>query len=251
MEQGKLIVGNWKMNGLLAQCAEVTALTQHLGGKVTDSIQVVVCTPATLHLFVRDATRGTRVQFGGQDCSVHQKGAHTGDLSAAMFADLGATFCIVGHSERRANHHETDATVNQKASAALSAGLMPIICVGESEAQRDAGQAETIVLSQIAGSIPTDADPSRICVAYEPVWAIGTGRTPSVDDVATMHSAIRASLQSRFGEQAGFAIAILYGGSVNGNNAGSLLAVANVDGALVGGASLTADSFMEIIATQL
>jgi triosephosphate isomerase (TIM) len=251
MANGKLIVGNWKMNGLLAQSLEIVALTQALDGKLPAHVKVVVCPPATLHAHICETILASNIEFGAQDCHAKASGAHTGDLSAAMFADLGATYVIVGHSERRADHGETDALVNAKAVAALEAGLRPIICVGETEAQRDAGQAEAIVLSQIAGSVPIDCDPARICLAYEPVWAIGTGRTPSLDDVGAMHSAISGALIARFGKEAGDGIYVLYGGSVNGKNADALLAVANVDGALVGGASLSADSFLAIIATQL
>jgi triosephosphate isomerase (TIM) len=251
MANGKLIVGNWKMNGLMAQIQEVGLLTQQLSGKLTAQVKVVVCPPATLLGPLAQIIGGSGIELGGQDCSTYAKGAHTGDLASSMYADLGATYCIVGHSERRASYGESNALVSDKAAAAISAGLVPIICVGETEAQRDAGQTEVIVLDQVSGSIPDGCDPTQICVAYEPVWAIGTGKVPSLEDVAAIHHAIRGALMDRFGKAAGQGIAILYGGSVNGKNAKLLLDVLNVDGALVGGASLTAETFMEIITSQL
>jgi triosephosphate isomerase (TIM) len=251
MNMSKLIVGNWKMNGLTAALSEVSAIAAGLSGANADKVQVVICPPTTLIALARTALDGSHVALGGQDCHVNVSGAHTGDVSAQMLADVGANFVIVGHSERRTDHHETSATVQAKAYQAIQAGLKPIICVGESEAQRDAGQAETIVLEQLLASIPTDATAQQVCIAYEPVWAIGTGRTPSIGDVAAMHHAIRTALVGRFGDADGQVVAILYGGSVNAKNAGELLAVANVNGALVGGASLTAANFLGIIATQL
>lgn len=251
MSQRKLIVGNWKMNGLSAQMVELMALIERLDDVAANKVKVVVCPPATLLAYAGDVLEDTQIDFGAQDCHAKASGAHTGDLSAVMFADMGAKYVIIGHSERRANHGESNDAVRAKAMAACEAGLMAIICVGESEAQRDAGQAECIVLDQISGSLPNECAPQHICIAYEPVWAIGTGRTPSVEDVRAMHLSIRGALRARFGVQAGDGVAVLYGGSVNGKNAAVLLAVENVDGALVGGASLTADSFMEIISTQL
>ena len=187
------------------------------------------------------------ITVGGQDCHVKQSGAFTGDISAAMLQDCGATFTIVGHSERRALHAETDAVVRAKAEAALDAGLDVIVCVGETEAERDAGQAEAVVCGQIEGSLPAgDAAATRITVAYEPVWAIGTGRVPSVDDVSAMHRAIRAKLNAVLGAK-GAAVRILYGGSVNAGNAAELLGAEDVGGALVGGASLSAENFLAIV----
>ena len=247
----KLIVGNWKMNGIAATLAEAKNIAAGLDGVRSNGVTVVICPPTTLIAQANYALKGTCVALGGQDCHAQKSGAHTGDISAQMLADAGATYVIVGHSERRSDHGETDSDVQAKAQAAIAAGLKPIICVGESEAQRDAGQAETIVLAQLTGSISSDCDASQICIAYEPVWAIGTGRTPSTHDVAAMHGAIRHALIARFGEADGQTIAILYGGSVNAKNAAELLAIGNVNGALVGGASLTATAFLGIITTQL
>jgi triosephosphate isomerase (TIM) len=251
MQAIKLIVGNWKMNGLEATLVEAKEIANHLAGANSDSVGVVICPPATLIARAADALAGSKVGVGGQDCHAKVSGAHTGDISAHMLADAGASYVIVGHSERRCDHGETSADVAAKAEAAITAGLTPIICVGESEAQRDAGEEETIVLDQILASIPNTATANQICIAYEPVWAIGTGRTPSTSNVAAMHAAIRAMLVKRFGEVEGPSIAILYGGSVNPKNAAELLSVENVDGALVGGASLTAANFLGIITTQL
>jgi triosephosphate isomerase (TIM) len=243
----KLIIGNWKMNGLKEQMRELDDLVARMRDNPVPSAKVVVCPPATLQLATCDALMNSQIAFGAQDCHPHAFGAHTGDIGAEMFANLGATFVIVGHSERRSNHGETSVIVQAKAAAAIRAGLMPIICVGESEAQRDSGQAQSVVLDQVSGSLPADCDAGQVCIAYEPVWAIGTGKTPSVEDVANMHSAIRLALVSRFGKASGDGVPLLYGGSVNPANAVSLLSVSNVDGALVGGASLKADSFYAII----
>jgi triosephosphate isomerase (TIM) len=251
MQAPKLIVGNWKMNGVTATLAEAKAVSASLVSASSDNVRVVICPPATLIARASDVLSEGMVLLGGQDCHAKVEGAHTGDVSAHMLADVGATYVIVGHSERRSDHGETSANVASKAKAAIVAGLMPIICVGESEAQRDAGQAEAIVLDQILGSIPSTANATQICIAYEPVWAIGTGRTPSVEEVAAMHVAIRQTLVGKFGDADGKSIAILYGGSVNPKNAAELLGTANVDGALVGGASLTAANFLGIITTQL
>jgi triosephosphate isomerase (TIM) len=240
---GKLIVGNWKMNGLSDSVEQAKIIAQSAGSKN----QVVICPPATLIAPMVAAVKGSVVQIGGQDCHVNTSGAHTGDIAASMIADAGATFVIVGHSERRTDHHETSDLVRAKAKAANDAGLKAIICVGESEAQRDAGNALPIVIEQILASIPSDADPSKLCIAYEPVWAIGTGRTPSLSDVEAMHDAIRTTLHNRFGAQAGADMAILYGGSVNPKNCAELMGVKHVDGALVGGASLKAESFLAIV----
>jgi triosephosphate isomerase (TIM) len=208
-------------------------------------VQVAVAPPSTLLFRVRDAVE--LIGVGGQDCHAQDSGAFTGDVSAAMLKDAGADFTIVGHSERRAMHGETDAIVQAKANAALSASLAVIVCVGETEAERDAGQAEAVVTSQIEGSVPRgEGALEKLTVAYEPVWAIGTGRVPSIDDVAAMHATIRAKLVEIYGED-GAGVRILYGGSVKADNAAELLAVKDVGGALVGGASLTAESFMAIV----
>jgi triosephosphate isomerase len=231
MHTRKLIAGNWKMHGSLAALSELAAIA----AAAHDDVDVAICPPFTL--IAPAAAKAGHVRIGAQDCSPEPSGAHTGDVSCAMLVEAGATLCIVGHSERRADHGETDAVVRAKAQAALDAGLQPIVCVGETLDQRDAGDAISVVEGQLDGSLPDAFE--RCVVAYEPVWAIGTGRTPSADDVAAMHAAIRAKV--------GPAVRILYGGSVKPSNAAELLHVANVDGALVGGASLTADDFVPII----
>lgn len=238
------IVGNWKMNGLRAALSEARSIDR--GAQRHPGVRVGIAPPFTLIHAMAEAAQALYV--GGQDCHSKASGAFTGDISAAMLKDAGAGFTIVGHSERRAMHGESDAVVKEKADAAIAAGLDVIVCVGETEAERDAGKAEAVVEAQLEGSLPRgEGDPARVTVAYEPVWAIGTGRVPSVDDVAAMHAAIRARLNAIYGE-AGAAVRILYGGSVNAGNAHELLAVAEVGGALVGGASLTADSFLQIVA---
>jgi triosephosphate isomerase len=239
-----LIAGNWKMNGLASSIAELEAV---IAGReeVPDTVGLLLCPPATLVAAFAMRSNNTGVSIGGQDCHPAEKGAHTGDISAEMLADAGAGHVIVGHSERRADHGETDAVVHAKVGAAWRAGLVAIACVGETEADRDAGKTLDVVGTQLAGSLPDGATPANLVVAYEPVWAIGTGRTPTVDDVAAVHAAIRAALKDRFGE-AGGAIKILYGGSVKPDNAATLLAVDHVNGALVGGASLKASDFLGI-----
>jgi triosephosphate isomerase len=236
----QLIAGNWKMNGLLGGGR---ALAQGVrDGAAGLGCDVLLCPPATLLTTVAAIVDGSAVMLGGQDCHEVASGAHTGDISAPMLADLGLTWVILGHSERRAAHGETDALVRAKAQAAAGAGLRAIICVGETEAQRTAGQATTVVGAQLAASLPEDF---AGVVAYEPIWAIGTGRTATSADVAEMHGFLRAALISRLGP-AGAATRILYGGSVNAENAATLLAVPEVGGALVGGASLGAESFLAI-----
>ena len=207
----------------------------------------MICGPATLTYLLASAAAGTTVQIGGQDCHYMESGAHTGDISAEMFADVGASAVIVGHSERRADHGETNAAVKAKAEAAWRAGLTAVVCVGETEAERKAGDTLKVVDYQLAGSIPDAATPENCIVAYEPVWAIGTGLTPTATDVAEVHKAMRDALEARFGE-AGARMRLLYGGSVKPGNAAELMAVENVDGALVGGASLKADDFLGICA---
>jgi triosephosphate isomerase (TIM) len=234
------------MNGLAASIGEALSLADGLS-KTPTSATTVICPPATLLAPLAKALGSTQVKLGGQDCHPKTTGAHTGDISALMLKDAGASFVIVGHSERRTDHGETSEIVQAKASAAIGAGLIPIICVGETQEVRDAGFAVTLVLDQILGSVPLECEASQICIAYEPVWAIGTGRVPSTEDVAQMHSAIREALKATFGETGGASIPLLYGGSVNANNASALLSVANVDGALVGGASLKSESFLAII----
>jgi triosephosphate isomerase len=237
------IVGNWKMNGTRAMLNEARAIDRSAAR--FPKVQVAIAPPATLLYRTREAVEVIGV--GGQDCHVKDSGAFTGEVSAPMIKDAGADFTIVGHSERREYNGETDAIVKAKAEAALSAGLAVILCVGETEAQRDAGDAETVVGAQLEGSTPkVDGAPEKLSVAYEPVWAIGTGRVPSVEDVAAMHKSIRAQLVAIYGD-AGADVRILYGGSVKAENASELLAIPDVGGALVGGASLTAESFLAIV----
>jgi triosephosphate isomerase (TIM) len=238
----KLIVGNWKMNGMSASLKEVQAMAAGAPAKA----DLVVCPPATLIAGFASALDGTRLKLGAQDCHALASGAHTGDIAAEMLADIGAQFIIVGHSERRTNHGEDDKLVSLKAAAALRAGCSPIICIGETEAQRDGAKTLAVVESQLAGSIPAQARAESIIIAYEPVWAIGTGRTPSAADVAVVHAAIRRSLDARFGVAQAKSVPILYGGSVKPDNAAELLHVPNVDGALVGGASLKSTDFLGI-----
>jgi triosephosphate isomerase (TIM) len=237
-----LIAGNWKMNGL---SADLATLDEVIAGaaRLPESVEVLVCPPFLLIPGFAARAGGTRVAIGGQDCHAEPSGAHTGDIAAEMLADAGASAVIVGHSERRQDHHETDAMVRAKALAARRAGLLPIVCVGETRAERDAGDALVVVRTQLDGSLPDDAAP--LVIAYEPVWAIGTGLTPTLRDIAEMHSFIRHQLASRYGE-AGEGVRVLYGGSVKPTNAKELLAAENVDGALVGGASLKSEQFLAI-----
>ena len=241
-----LIAGNWKMNGLRASLDELTALAAMMTTGEAPRALVVICPPATILAAVARQGATSGILAGGQDCHPAASGAHTGDIAAGMLADAGAQYVIVGHSERRAAHGETDELVRAKAEAAIGAGLKPIICVGETEAERDAGRAESVVATQLAGSIPDAAGQHDVIVAYEPVWAIGTGRTPSNDDIAEMHNAIRRQLVDRFGDK-GQGIHILYGGSLKPQNAREILAISNVNGGLVGGASLLAKDFATII----
>jgi len=241
-----LIAGNWKMNGLRPALEEVDKLAALVAGGVRPHCDIAICPPATLLMQMSARLAGTVIVTGGQDCHPAAGGAHTGDLSAPMLADAGAAYVIVGHSERRADHGETDALVSDKARAALGAGLVPIICVGETRAEREAGEAEAVVGRQLAGSIPDVAASESFVIAYEPVWAIGTGLTPSTGDIAQMHGAIRRLLVGRFGER-GAAVRILYGGSLKPANAREILAVPDVNGGLVGGASLLSSDLYAII----
>ncbi|MBL6080255.1 triose-phosphate isomerase [Belnapia sp. T18] len=239
-----LIAGNWKMHGTLL---EAGALAEGVrAGAAGARAELLVCPPFPYLVPVGGAL-GADIALGGQDCHAREKGAHTGDVAAAMLQDVGATYVILGHSERRADHGETDAMVRSKAEAALAAGLVPIVCVGESEAQRLAGDAETVVTQQLDGSLPDGFAAAGGVVAYEPVWAIGTGRTPTEAEIAAIHAAIRANLEGRFGTPGG-GLRILYGGSVKPGNAKAILALPHVDGALVGGASLAAADFLAIAA---
>lgn len=237
-----LVAGNWKMNGSLADALHMAVAVREAAPRL--SCDLLICPPATVLHSMANALAGTTVALGGQDCHSNAKGAHTGDISAAMLRDAGAHWVIAGHSERRADHAETDAMVRAKARAGAAAGLSVIVCVGETEAERVAGQQNAVVGAQLAGSLPEDF---AGVVAYEPVWAIGTGRTPTEADVAAMHAFIRGELTSRFGA-AGAAMRILYGGSVKPANAAALLNLPDVGGALVGGASLVAADFLAIAA---
>lgn len=239
----KYIVGNWKMNGTSADLPEISAIAAMVGAY--PSVDSAICLPATLINLAAKSLPDFSI--GGQDCHSAASGAHTGCVSAAMLVDAGARVTIIGHSERRAAQHETDADIRGKAEAAQAEGLNVIVCVGETLQERDAGQALEIVLGQLKHSLPDDSSADWLSIAYEPVWAIGTGRIPEENDVAEMHAAIREQLVSRFGDS-GTKFRILYGGSMNGVNAAMLLAIPNVDGGLIGGASLTAAKFEPILA---
>jgi triosephosphate isomerase len=239
-----LVAGNWKMNGLAASQAELAKIIA-AAGTLAGKADLMVCPPATLIASFAMAARGSSVLIGGQDCHAAAAGAHTGDLSAEMLADAGARAVIVGHSERRADHHETDAQVRAKALAAWRAKLTAIVCVGEQRVEREAGKTLTVVGSQLDNSLPDGATGANLVVAYEPVWAIGTGLTPTPTDVAQVHVFLRKRLTDRFGP-AGSGVRILYGGSVKPANAGELLTIPEVNGALVGGASLKAEDFLGI-----
>lgn len=241
----KLAAGNWKMNGLRAALAEAEAIA---GAATPDGPEVLICPPATLLAPLAAKAEGTALLVGGQYCHPAGSGAHTGHVAAAMLRDAGAGFVIVGHSERRQDDGERDADVRAQAEAAWEAGLTAIVCVGETEAERDASRTLEIIEAQLTGSIPDGATGANLVVAYEPVWAIGTGRVPSLDQIGEVHDAIRARLEQRFGESVGQSVRVLYGGSVKPGNAGEIFAVPNVDGALVGGASLKAADFTAIIA---
>jgi len=238
-----LVAGNWKMNGLRSSAAEFTRIVE--GAQKLTAVDLMICPPATLLVLLAAAAKGTSVLIGAQDCHAEPSGPFTGDLSAEMLKDAGASAVIVGHSERRSYHKETDADVRAKALAARRAGLCAIVCVGETRAEREDGRALAVVGTQLDGSVPDGATVENLVVAYEPVWAIGSGLTPTPTDVADMHAFIRQRLGSRLAEE-GQGIRILYGGSVKPSNAKELLHVANVDGALVGGASLKADEFLAI-----
>ena len=242
----QIIIGNWKMNGTKAL---VETMAREVSSRAASlACDLVLCPPATLIVPLVAALGGAPAKVGGQDCDARASGAHTGDIAATMLREVGASHVILGHSERRADHGESDALICAKVAAARAAGLTPIVCVGEDEAARQAGRAEAVVMGQLAASLPADfADPPAGLVAYEPIWAIGSGRTPTTDDIAAMHGAIRAALRDRFGA-AGGAIAILYGGSVKPGNAAALLALPEVGGALVGGASLVPGDFLAIAA---
>ncbi|WP_224823478.1 triose-phosphate isomerase [Cognatishimia sp. MH4019] len=238
----KLAAGNWKMNGRTSDLDQIDALE---AAHNDADVDILICPPASL--LARMSARTTKIAVGGQDCHAATTGAHTGDISADMLIDAGATHVILGHSERRTDHGETDDDARAKARAALDAGLIAVICVGETLAEREAANTLDIISGQLAGSIPDAANGTNMVVAYEPVWAIGTGLVPSTDQIGEVHDFIRTKLEARFGEGVGRSVRLLYGGSVKGSNAAEIFAVSNVDGALVGGASLTAEAFSPII----
>jgi triosephosphate isomerase (TIM) len=240
---GKLIAGNWKMNGRISDLAVIQAIAE--SAAAYPDVETALCLPVTL--IAPAANMVADYPIGAQDCHMAVSGAHTGCVSADMLKEAGARLTILGHSERRKDQHEKDVDVHAKALAAKAAGLSAIVCVGETEAERDDGRAEEVVLAQLAASIPDTAASNWLTIAYEPVWAIGTGRIPTMEDITAIHGAIRHALQMRFGED-GSEIRILYGGSMNGENAAGLLAVPNVDGGLIGGASLSAEKFIPIVA---
>lgn len=243
----RLIAGNWKMNGLLGSgtdlAGEIAVRAKQLGPVAAE---LLVCPPAHLLIPVGTVVKDAGIALGGQDCHSAKSGAHTGDISAEMLADIGCRYVILGHSERRSDHKESDALVKAKAEAAIAAGLVPIVCVGETADQRRAGSYLAVIEGQIAGSLPDSATGANLVVAYEPVWAIGTGLTAKPADVAEVHGHIRGLLNAKLGGAEGGAVRILYGGSVKPDNAAELLAVSDVDGALVGGASLKAGDFWAI-----
>ena len=239
----KLAAGNWKINGTTAALAEVEAL---IAGLSAPECEVLLCPPATLIARVTEVAKGSALKVGGQDCHAEASGAHTGDISAGMLADAGASYVILGHSERRADHGETDSAVRAKAEAAQAAGLVALICVGETEAERDAGRELDVIGAQLAGSVPDTANGADTVIAYEPIWAIGSGRTPTEEQIAVVHRFLRDALEARFGER-GSSFRLLYGGSVKPANAAQIFVIPDVDGALVGGASLKATDFGAII----
>lgn len=239
----KLAAGNWKMNGTADDLAQIEALTAAFAAP---SVDLLICPPATLIAQMVWKKGAHPLAIGGQDCHTAAKGAHTGDISAPILAAAGATAVLVGHSERRTDHQETDALVSAKATAAYDAGLTAVICIGETLAEREAGTTLDVVRSQLAGSIPDAATAANTVIAYEPVWAIGTGKIPTIEQIAEVHGFIRSELTARFAAE-GEGMRVLYGGSVKPSNAADIFAVADVDGALVGGASLKADDFGPII----
>lgn len=241
-----VIIGNWKMNGLKASVKEIRALDKAVKAAGKLGADMMICPPATLISTLVAAAKGSKIAIGSQDCHMNVSGAHTGDISAEMVRDIGGKAAIVGHSERRTDHAETDAIVLAKAKAAHGAGLTAIICVGETEAERDGGKTIRLIGKQVKGSIPDGATSKNTIVAYEPVWAIGTGRTPTIAEVAEVHKFIRKKLVDRFGDD-GAKVRILYGGSMKPANAAELLAIPHVNGGLVGGASLKAKDFFGII----
>lgn len=245
MTRRVLIAGNWKMNGLQEDGA---ALARGVSDNAWDKpCDILVCPPTILIMTVAGEVEDTPVALGGQDCHMAEKGAHTGDISAAMLADAGCSYVILGHSERRADHGEGDAIVRAKAEAAWAAGLIAIICVGETEAEREAGKTLDVIATQLAGSIPDGATSGNTVIAYEPIWAIGTGKTATPEDAQAVHAHIRADLSKRFKKAMAQGTRILYGGSMKPGNAAELLAQKDIDGGLIGGAALKAEDFLAII----
>ncbi|MCX7341597.1 MAG: triose-phosphate isomerase [Hyphomicrobiales bacterium] len=242
-----LVAGNWKMNGLRGSLETASAIARGVDAGVRAKVDVLICPPATILHALTAAMIGTGIATGGQDCHASPSGAFTGDISAPMLADAGASFVILGHSERRTLHGETSADVKAKAEAALRALLVPIICIGETLAEREAGRTIAVVQKQVRGSLPETATGASVVIAYEPVWAIGTGKTPTAADVAELHAEIRAELGRLVGKAEAAKVKVLYGGSVKPSNAAELMALPDVNGALVGGASLKAEDFLGII----
>ena len=242
-----LIAGNWKMNGRQADGLTLARALAERAAREPPAADLLICPPATLLFLVAELLTDTPVALGAQDCHAKPSGAFTGDIAAPMLADAGCSYVIVGHSERRAGHREDDALVRAKAAAAVAAGLTPIVCLGETEAERDAGQALAVVERQLAGSLPAGAEAARLVVAYEPVWAIGTGRTPTASDIEAVHRHLRRQLAGRVAEPE--RVRLLYGGSVKKDNCAEILGLPEVNGALVGGASLKAEEFWAIAAT--
>ena len=240
-----LIAGNWKMNGTRASLDQIKAIAEGVQGPLSEKVDSLICPPATLLYVATALCTDSPLQIGAQDCHQNASGAHTGDVAADMIADCFGTHVIVGHSERRTDHAETDHLVRAKAEAAYAADLIAVICIGETADERKSGQTLDILKRQLAGSVPDGAKAERTVIAYEPVWAIGTGLTPTTADVAEAHAFLRAELVKRFGAE-GTQMRILYGGSVKPSNARELMAVENVDGALIGGASLKAADFLAI-----
>ena len=252
MTRRKLIAGNWKMNGHKEDGVALAKAVADRYAKLQEkTFDMLIAPPFTLLDAVACTTEGSGIWVAGQDCSVYEKGAHTGDVSPTMLKDLGCGGVIVGHSERRTDHGETDALVKEKASAALKAGLGVIICIGETLAERDAGKTLDVVGRQVHGSLPAESTAGRVVIAYEPVWAIGTGKTPTTEDVEEVHAFIRGQIAEVLGADMAEKMQILYGGSVKPSNAKELLALADVDGALIGGASLKAEDFWAIAETQM
>ncbi|MBV8962999.1 MAG: triose-phosphate isomerase [Hyphomicrobiales bacterium] len=241
-----LIVGNWKMNGLRSSLVEIAHMARGYDSKLRRACEFIVCPPATLVYFAAKEALGSHIGIGAQDCHIEASGAFTGEVSAEMLADSGATTVIVGHSERRSYSAETDGDVKSKALAALRAGLMPIICVGETNSDREGGHTLAVIKRQLSGSVPGSADSETLVVAYEPIWAIGTGLTPTLADIAEVHRFIHRELNAILGSHGAALRRVLYGGSVKPSNAREILALEHVDGALVGGASLKAEDFLAI-----